>query len=60
MTMNPPRFNLWVTYPYGSSVVCYGDQGTLNAIALTAGIEGDVYVLPDGQEPGDPPQSNTD
>lgn len=60
MTTKPPRFNLWVGHPGGRSVICYGDQGTLNTIALTAGIEGDVYVLPDGQEPGDPPWPSAD
>lgn len=48
------RFNLWVTHDDGHSIICYGDQGTMNDIALLAGIEGDVYVLPDGREPGDP------
>lgn len=45
------RYNLWVTTGDHSRVICYGDQDTLNSIALTANIEGEVHVLPDDLEP---------
>ncbi len=45
------RFNLWVTIDKHSKVVCFGEQHDMNAIALSAGIHGDVHVLPDTEEP---------
>jgi hypothetical protein len=48
------RYNLWVTTGGHSRVICYGDRDTLNTIALTAGVEGSVHVLPDNLEPSSP------
>lgn len=48
------RYNLWVTDTTGSRVICYGEQGEMNDLATLAGIEGDVYVLPDTEEPNFP------
>lgn len=52
------RFNLWVVYPQNQSsvVICYGDLGEMNDIAMSAfaGMVIDVHVLPDGAEPHSP------
>jgi hypothetical protein len=45
------RFNLWVVSPDHAKVICYGQQCEMNDLALTAGLPGDVPVLPDGDEP---------
>lgn len=45
------RFILWVIDPTDPVAVCCGTQDEMNAIALGAGIAGDVYVLPEGQRP---------
>lgn len=45
------RFNLWVVDASGPIRVCYGTLDEMNQIARTAGIAGDVYVLPEGQKP---------
>lgn len=48
------RFNLWLTTGDHSRVICYGSRSDMNSIAILAGIDGDVHVLPDGAEPFDP------
>lgn len=51
------RFNLWVTAGDQASVVCYGTLAEMNDLAITAGIENNVYVLPDGADsPVEEPQ----
>lgn len=45
------RFILWVIDSTDPVAVCRGTQDEMNAIALGAGIAGDVYVLPEGQRP---------
>lgn len=49
------RYNLWVVFPDYSKIICYGRQCEMNDLALTAGLPGDVYVLPDGDEPNQEP-----
>lgn len=44
-------FNLWVIDASDPIRVCCGTLDEMNEIACTAGIAGDVYVLPEGQEP---------
>jgi hypothetical protein len=48
------RFNLWVVNGDDERVVCYGDQCDMNSLAVSAGLPGDVYVLPDGLQPNQP------
>lgn len=45
------RFNLWVIDASDPVRVCCGTLDEMNEIARTAGIAGDVYVLPEGQKP---------
>ncbi len=47
------RFNLWVSKDDHCKIVCHGEQGEMTDLALLAGIQEDIYVLPDGQEPAD-------
>ena len=45
------QFVLWVVDSGDPFPVCCGTQSEMNDIALGAGIAGDVYVLPRGQDP---------
>ena len=50
------RFNLWLVKPEGSKIICYGSRDDMNALALAwetlyDSDLGDVYVLPDCEEP---------
>lgn len=51
--MADDRFNLWLTIGDHSKIICYGSRSDMNILALSAGIGGDVHVLPDGTEPCD-------
>lgn len=53
------RYNLWVVNSDGATVICWGSQSEMNDLALLSGIEGDVYVLPDGNEPSSLPSCAT-
>ena len=52
------RFNLWATSEDSEGpfvkIICYGSQSEMNDLAISAGISGNVYVLPDGKEPCEP------
>lgn len=52
------RHNLWLTIKDHSKIICYGTRSDMNDVALLAGIEGSVHVLPDGLEPNEPPTIN--
>jgi len=52
------RYNLWVTDSGGSRVICHGEQSEMNDLAMLAGIEGDVHVLPDTEEPNPSPSKS--
>lgn len=45
------RFILWVIDLADPIAVCCGTQSDMNELAFSAGIAGDVCVLPEGQEP---------
>lgn len=45
------RYNLWVVNSERALAICWGSQSEMNDLALLAGIEENVHVLPDGEEP---------
>ena len=47
------RFNLWLVCNDFAKIICWGQHDEMNDIAVTAGLSdlGDIYVLPDQQEP---------
>jgi hypothetical protein len=51
------RYNLWVIDTDGSKIICHGERGEMNDIAILAGIPGEVHVLPDTEEPNHPAAS---
>jgi hypothetical protein len=36
------RFNLWLTEPAGSKILCYGDQSDMNELAAIFGSNAEV------------------
>ena len=42
------RFNLWLTEPAGSKILCYGDQSDMDELAAKLGLN--VEVRPDSTD----------
>lgn len=50
--MASTRYNLWLTLNGHSKVLCWGTQGEMNdLVGAFAGIDGDIHILPDQEEP---------